>query len=341
MTDSRARLQRLLKLNALMTHAAMTTSARRLLHGPQQMTWTWYFELFVELMNSGTPSDDAMTADDIRAALEVFDDMPLPSEVTISPALAGGVPGLWFDQPDAQRERVLLYLHGGGYVGGSPLTHRLLIAELGRVCRMRVLALDYRLAPEARFPAAVEDVWAAYWWLLDQGVTAESIAVGGDSAGGGLAMVLLLAIRDAGVPRPAAAFGLSPWLDLTLSGASMRTNAKSDYLNPKVLRRSAELYLDRHNIRDPLASPLFGDLHDLPPLLFQAGTAEMLFDDARRFARRATEAGVSVEFEPWENMVHVWHFLFRIEPVARHAIEHVGRFVREQTDPTFRALTKQ
>jgi acetyl esterase/lipase len=162
--------------------------------------------------------------------------------------------------------------------------------------------------------------------------------VGGDSAGGGLTMALLLALRDAGVPLPGAAFGLSPWLDLTLSSASLQTNAASDYLNLTVLRRSAELYLGEHDPHDPLASPLFGDLHGLPPMLLQAGSAEMLLDDARRFARCAAEVGTPVEYEEWENMVHVWHFFFRLEPTARRALERVGRFVREEIEPAFRSM---
>jgi acetyl esterase/lipase len=329
---------RLVAMNTLLTQAAMTTYLRRQLHGPRRATWSWYFESLVELMNAGTPSAETLSAQDIRAALDRvdLDALPLPAEVTLTPATAGGVPALWFDRPQGAEDRVVLYLHGGGYVSGSPFTHRHLIAEVGRVCRMRVLALDYRLAPEAPFPAALEDAWTAYWWLLAQGYAAERIVIGGDSAGGGLGVALLVALRDAGVPQPAAAFGLSPWFDLSLSGLSVDGNHDSDYLNRNVLARSAEFYLNGHDARDPLASPLYADLHDLAPLLIQAGTAEMLLDDARRFAKRATAADAVIEFEPWENMIHVWHFLFLLEPQARLALEHLGRFVREYVEPGLR-----
>ncbi|MCB9140272.1 MAG: alpha/beta hydrolase [Caldilineaceae bacterium] len=323
---------RLAELNLHITQTGLTTYMRRQLHGPRRGNWPWHFEWMIELMNLRTPSTDDLTAADVRFAMNQaeFGAFPLPPGITVTPVSAGGVPAIWFTHEESRPDQVILYLHGGGYVSGSPFTHRYLISELVRVTGRKVLALDYRLAPEATYPAALEDAWTGYWWLLAHGYDAQQIVVGGDSAGGGLSMALLLALRDAHAPQPAGAFGLSPWLDLTLSGLTISTNRDSDYLNRTILKRSAEFYLGDHSPRDPLASPLFGDLHDLAPIFIQAGTAEMLLDDARRFARHAAATNTHIEFEPWENMVHVWHFLFMIDPQARLAIEHAGRFIREQ-----------
>jgi acetyl esterase/lipase len=238
-----------------------------------------------------------------------------------------GIP-VEFVTPHRPRDGVILFLHGGGYVSGSPVTHRTLVAEIARAARCRVVAPDYRLAPEAPYPAALKDAWAIYWWLLDQGVPPSRIVVMGDSAGGGLTIALLLALRDAGLPLPAGAAGLSPWLDLTLSGATMQTNAPTDYINQNVLSACARMYLDgRPAEATPLASPLHADLHGLPPLLLQAGTAEMLLDDSIRFAARAEAAGVPVTLEQWDDMIHVWHFFYSITPAARQAIDHIADFV--------------
>jgi acetyl esterase/lipase len=224
----------------------------------------------------------------------------------------------------------VLYLHGGGYVSGSPRTHRPLAGEIAHAAGARLLLPAYRLAPEHPFPAALEDAWVAYWWLLKQGVQPGQIVVAGDSAGGGLALALLVALRDAGLPLPAGLVCISPWVDLTLRGASLRANEGRDYLNAAAIRAVAALYLNGRDAREPLASPLFADLRGLPPTLIQTGTAELLLDDSKRLARRAAAAGVPVELELWENMVHVWHFLYLFEAKARQAIRRVGCFVRER-----------
>jgi acetyl esterase/lipase len=225
----------------------------------------------------------------------------------------------------------VLYLHGGGYVSGSPRTHRALAGEISHAAATRLLLPAYRLAPEHPFPAALEDAWVAYWWLLNQGAQPGQMVVAGDSAGGGLALALLVALRDAGLPLPAGLVCISPWVDLTLHSASVHANDGRDYLNGAAIRAVAALYLNGRDPHEPLASPLFADLHGLPPLLIQAGTAELLLDDSKRLARRAAAAGVAVELELWENMVHVWHFLYPFEAKARHAIRRIGCFVRERT----------
>jgi acetyl esterase/lipase len=201
---------------------------------------------------------------------------------------------------------------------------------LSRHANARVLALDYRLAPEHPYPAAIEDAWKAYWWLLRQGYSADCIVVAGDSAGGGLTLALLLALRDAHVPLPAAAICFSPWVDLAMTGASLHENGATDYINNEILQATAQMYLDGHDPCDPLVSPLYGDLRGLPPLLIQVGSAELLYDDGSRFAQRARRAGVEVEFDAVPGMVHVWQFMYWIEPKARQAVQRAGRFARRQ-----------
>ena len=243
-----------------------------------------------------------------------------------------GIPGEWVIAPGADTGRVVLYLHGGGYVMGSVRTHRGLAARISRAAKARVLLVDYRLAPEHPFPAAVEDAAAAYAWLLNGGFSAARIVIAGDSAGGGLALALLVNIRDEGIPLPCAAVCLSPWTDLAVTGASMAANAATD---PIVRREdalaAAAAYLAGGDPKTPLASPLYADLTGLPPLLIQAGTAETLLDDARRLAQRAGAAGVEITLDLWEHMFHVWQMCYPILPEGRRAIRDIGRFVVQKT----------
>jgi monoterpene epsilon-lactone hydrolase len=241
------------------------------------------------------------------------------------------VSGEWVYATGFDPERVILYLHGGGYISGSPQTYRMLIAQIARAADARVLAPDYRLAPEHPYPAALEDVQTAYFWLLEQGVAPENIVVAGDSAGGGLTIALMLTLRETGAPLPAGGVCLSPWFDLALEGESLRANAGMDYLNEHMIRAAVQMYSKDHDARDPLISPLYADLQGLPPLLIQSGTVDMLIDDAKRFAQRAKAAGVTVELELAENMVHVFQFFYLVSPEARQAIKHIGRFVRAYT----------
>lgn len=321
--------RKVFELNLLLAKASAGAVTRRALHGPRRAGWSWPFESIVGMMHSRTPCREEMSEAEVRAALERVD-LPLPRDVRLEPAAGVGAPAEWTITPNAQPGRAILYLHGGGYVCGSPHSHRSLVSRLARAAGAAALSLDYRLAPEHPYPAALEDAWLAYWWLLGQGIEPSRIAVAGDSAGGGLTVALLLALRDAGAPLPAAAVLFSPWLDLALEGATIQANAESDFLNLQILRKTAAMYLGSADPHTPLASPLYADLSGLPPLLVQAGTAEMLFDDARRFARRAAAAGVAVEFEPWENMIHVWQFLAPIEASARLALQSAGRFIRKQ-----------
>jgi len=320
-------------VNAKLARAGVNTLARRTLQGPRRQGWAWRFETLIDMMHKTATDGRELNITELRDSFARLVAMTPTPDAFLEETTVAGVPAAWIAGPDVDTDRVLLYLHGGGYVSGSPRQYHGLVAELSHACNMPALAVDYRLAPEHPFPAALEDAWAAYWWLLSEGVPAEKITIGGDSAGGGLAMALLLALRDTGLPQPAAAFALSPWLDMTMSGISIQTNAESDYLSLKGMEATAEMYLNGRDPHNPLASPIFGDLSHLPPLLVQAGTAEMLYDDARIFCKRAADAGSNVEFEPWPNMVHVWHAFHKLEARGGQAIESVGRFVRECTSP--------
>jgi monoterpene epsilon-lactone hydrolase len=289
-------------------------------------------QAIVEMLRN-QPVLDSATVADMRAGMEdMAGGAPLPEGTTIEVVDAGGVPAEWVSVAGASGDAVLLYLHGGGYCIGSINTHRGMAARLAQACRARALNLDYRLAPEHPHPAAVDDAVAAYRWLLDRGVAPAQIVLGGDSAGGGLVMATLLALRDAGHPLPVAGFCLSPWVDLECSGETMTTKADVDPMVGKDgLTEMAAAYAGDHELRHPLVSPLHADLSGLPPLLIQVGTAETLLDDAVRLADRARNAGMDVRLEAWDDLVHVFQAFAPMVPEAVEAIDGIGRFVRERT----------
>jgi phosphinothricin tripeptide acetyl hydrolase len=271
--------------------------------------------------------------DDFRTKFEAFAaQFNAPKDVTATPVSAGGVPAEWIVAHETAEDRVVLYVHGGGYVIGSINTHRELISRLSKAANARVLALNYRLAPEHPFPAAVEDATAAYRWLLSQGIKPNRVVVAGDSAGGGLTIATLLSIRDAKLPTPAAGVCISPWVDMEGIGETMKTKASVDPMVQKDgLQMMASMYLNGKDPRTPLAAPLYADLKGLPPLLIHVGEAETLLDDSKRITERAKAAGVNVKLEVWPDMVHVWHMFAAVLPEAQEAIEGLGKFVREQT----------
>ena len=245
---------------------------------------------------------------------------------------AGGVTAEWVTAGSASDSRVVLYLHGGGYIIGSPRTHRPLMAELSQASKGRVLGLDYRLAPEHPFPAPVEDSVAAYRWLLNEGYDPARIAVAGDSAGGGLTVAMMVQARYLGLPMPGAAVCISPWVDMEALGESMETRAAADPMVGKEnLLISAKTYLGGSNPRAPLAAPLYADLRGLPPMLIQVGDAEVLLDDSTRLAGIAREAGVQVEMDVWDDMIHVWHLFAPILPEGKQAISQAGEFIKKHT----------
>jgi acetyl esterase/lipase len=311
---------------------------RRLVSGPLRPAWSCRQETMVRFIRwLGRRSARA----GIPAMKERIDRLPSPmgslrSRVELEPVEVAGVPGQWIlPRAIAEGAPVLYYLHGGGYVLCSVDTHRRLIARLALRADVRALGLDYRLGPDHRFPAAVEDAVAGYRWLLER-TPASRVVLAGDSAGGGLALATLLALKRAGAPLPAGAALISAWVDLTVDEAeddSLTENADLDYIGgPDALRRMADLYLGDADPRDPLASPVHGDLAGLPPLLIQVGGLEMLHDQNERLARRASEAGVQVEFQVWPEMVHVWHAFGHVfRPQAREAIANIAAFINQRT----------
>jgi monoterpene epsilon-lactone hydrolase len=285
-------------------------------------------------MMKAQPIAQAPSLAEQRAGFEQMAAMfPVDADIKREPVTANGVKAEWVSAPDADAGRAILYLHGGGYVIGSINTHRSLAARLSRAAKARVLVLDYRLAPEHPFPAAVDDSLAAYRWMLAQGLKPSRIAVSGDSAGGGLSAATLVAIRDAKLPLPAAGALLSPWVDMEGIGDSMTSKDKVDpMVHKEGLLGMAKAYLGGQNPRSPLAAPLYADLTGLPPLLIQVGTSETLLDDASRLAERAKKAGVNVTYEPWENMIHVWHLFAPMLDEGQQAIEKIGAFVRKHAE---------
>jgi len=255
-----------------------------------------------------------------------------PSSIRTVEVDAGGVRAELIATPASDDDRHVLFLHGGGFIIGSPALYRHLTWRVATQARARVLAIDYRLAPENPFPAALDDAVAAYHWLLARGADPRRIAVMGDSAGGGLAFSLMLRLRDEGSPLPSAAVALSPWTDLALTGPSLRLNAVSDpLLNAEDPPHFVADYLAGADPRTPYVSPLYGDLAGLPPTIIQVGSDEVLRDDSVRMAERMRAAGCRVELEIWPRMPHVWHAFVPLIPEARRAIERIGAFVRNRT----------
>jgi len=295
-------------------------------------------EFIIQVLRA-RPVQEGRSYPEMRADFEqqVMAYIEVPPDVRSEPVNAGGVPAEWITTPQASDERVIYYLHGGGYTSGSINTHREMVSRLSRAAAARALVIDYRLAPEHPFPAAVEDATAAYRWLLKTGVEPSRIVIAGDSAGGGLTAATLVGLKDAGDPLPAAGVCLSPWVDMEGLGESMTTKAAADpMVQRKELLEDAKVFLGGADPRAPLAAPLYADLTGLPPLLIQVGTAETLLDDSTRLAERARAAGVDVVLEPWEDMIHVWHFFASMLTEGQQAIDRIGEFVRERAGATRR-----
>ena len=253
----------------------------------------------------------------------------LPSQVIAEAVDAGGVPAEWVSWAGNDTTGVLLYFHGGGYVFGGPDSHRDLAGRLARQANLRVLVVDYRLAPEHEFPAAVDDALASYQWLLASDVSADNIVVAGDSAGGGLAASLLVNLRHQGLPEPAAAVLISPWVDLACTGQSLEFNAKSDaMLTLSALQKMSYHYLGGRDPTTPLASPLYADLNGLPPMLVIVGSTEVLLSDAERFIEKVNAAGGAAELSVWPKMPHVFPLFASRIPEGVQAITEISAFLR-------------
>lgn len=282
----------------------------------------------------------------VKKQFDRFDDVPafrqrmansarltpkVPADVSVECTDDSGVPCEWISVPETREDKVLMYFHGGGYVFGGLDSHRDIGWRLATAAKMRVLMVDYRLAPEHPFPAALEDATNCYRWLLEHGFEPDNIAIGGDSAGGGLSVALLINLRNLGLPLPSACVLLSPWTDLTMSGDSMAINAPVDPMLSKTsLDKMAAYYLGKRDRRAPLASPLFGDVSGLPAIYIQVGSLEVLRSDAERLADKIREAGGEVLLEVWPGMFHVFQVFAARVPEGRQAIGKLGEFLTKK-----------
>jgi len=284
------------------------------------------------MLAAGGP-DFSQPALEVRA---VFDGMlatfPVDESLAFENRTVGGVPGLWLEAP-AESKDVLLYVHGGGMLAGESHGYRGLSSGLAIAAGAAMFSVDYRLAPEHRYPAALDDVLGAIRGLIADGHPVDRIAVAGDSAGGGLVLAALIALREAGERQPAAAVVLSPWADLTLSGGSMTTKAEVDNSLSRVgLQAGADQYLAGHSATDPLVSAVFAELHDIAPLLIEVGSEEILLSDSLRVAQAAAEAGVDVTLHVWPDQVHDWSLFSFMLSEGRDMIAEVGTWIRARLD---------
>jgi acetyl esterase/lipase len=266
---------------------------------------------------------------DVRRAMNAT--LPAPKDVQVQPDVVGGVPGEWVRIETLPADApTLLYLHGGGYFACSPRTHRSISAFFAHA-GFAVFVPDYRLAPEHPYPAALDDALAAWTALREAGRAANHMTVAGDSAGGGLALALLLKLRDMGQPLPAAAALFSPWTDLAATGASIQENAGRDamFWAPGIPAGAAH-YIGTNDARNPYISPLYGDMHGLPPLLIHCGQREILRDDGTRVAARAQAAGVTVSLRVWDVVPHVWQIAHRLVPEGRESLREAAAFMRTE-----------
>lgn len=284
----------------------------------------------IEGLRQGGPNfadDPAKARADFEETLAM---VPVAEDLVFTPGELGGIPALHGTYPGADPEAVLVYIHGGAFVAGSAHGYRALAGELARAGGLTLWSIDYRLAPEHPFPAALDDCINAYRALLEQGIAPDKIVLAGDSAGGGLVMSVLLGLREAGDPLPAAAIPISPWANLLCDGSTYETNAKADpSLTAEGLLTAAVAYMAGNPARNPYASPVFGSLHGLPPLLIQVGSAEILLEDSIRLAANAATSGTAVRLDVWPNLPHVFlAFHFMLE-AGKLAIEDAGAFMRQ------------
>jgi epsilon-lactone hydrolase len=285
-------------------------------------------KLLENIRAAGSFDGDLMTMRKMMSRAPAY---PKPEDITWEPLDAAGVPAEWVTPDDCEPGRAIVYFHGGGYATGTLESTRALSSHVARAARARVLTVDYRLAPEHPFPAAVDDGVRAYRFAMSEGHAPEAIALCGDSSGGGLALATLIALRDLGGPMPGSAICMSPWTDLTLSGTSLAVNRDADpMVSATTLALMADAYLGEVDRRSPTASPLFADLSGLPPLLLQVGSSELLLDDTTRFAERAEAAGVDVTLEIWDDVFHVWHSFADLLPEARDAIAQIGMYADQR-----------
>lgn len=255
----------------------------------------------------------------------------IPDDINFEPVDIDGIKGEWITAPNSRSEKVLYYLHGGGFVAGSIDTHRDLVSRICRIAKVRGLMIDYRLAPEHPFPAALEDAFKAYKWLINEKkVETSNLVIGGDSAGGGLTFSVLIKARDGDLPLPAAAVVISPATDLAGEGVSFFKKADVDpFLTPELGELFRDCYLEETNPKNPLASPLYADLHGLPPIYIQVGTSEILLDDSKRIAKKLESENVDVELDVWEDMIHVFAAFGDLAPEGKEGTKKIAEFIKE------------
>ena len=272
------------------------------------------------------------TIDQLRKETETAGSLiPLPNNTKIKKILAGNVKAEWITCGEVNNDKIYMFMHGGGYYRGSIASTRATIARISAEAKVRCFSIDYRLAPEHIFPAAIDDTYSAYDWLLREGIKPKNIIVSGQSAGGGLCLALLLKIKQNKGSQPIGAVALSPWTDLSQSGKSMITNAHIDpVISKEYLDRFANLYLSGTSNKSDLASPLYGDLSGLTDLLIQVGSAETMLDDSRRFFAKAKKENVNVKIEIWKDMFHGWHGSAHILNDAKESIKSIAEFCNEK-----------
>ena len=304
------------------------TAARRLTRGPKRPSWSFRYEWLVELLRIQFGEDPPPTLQIMRKVMDATGDREDRRRRSHTEwTEVAGMDAAWVTPLWRETSGTVLYLHGGGYALCSTETHRGMLSDLARSTGRRVLAVEYRKAPEHPFPVPIDDCVRAYGALLRSGVAPEDVVVAGDSAGGGLALALAQRLRATGTPQPRALVLLSPWVDLRLQGPSIRTNARYDYVSAPLLRRFRDLYLQGADPSHPEASPALADFTGLPPMLVHAGGAELLVSEIRQLAARARAHGAEVELREWDGMIHAWHGFGAFLPEAREAFADIGRFV--------------
>jgi acetyl esterase/lipase len=302
----------------------------RLRHGPRLSEWPWIMEIATSVLKR--QERKAFSIPKISEQREYMDAIVVRStellHMHIEPIEIDTVRGRWFVPQTASGEYVILYLHGGGYAF-SILAHDNLIAFVALAAQAKTFALDYRLSPEHPFPAQLEDAQAAYQWILSSGISSNRIVIAGDSAGGNLALVLLLALRDAQQPLPALAVCLSPWTDMDSSYTSMKENERYDWIEQRMADRWAEWYCHGKDQKNPMVSPVHADLRGLPPIYIQAGDAEILIDMIRIFVRKAQEQGTLITLEEWKQMNHVFQAYGMFTSQSKEALQRIGEVIQQ------------
>lgn len=330
-----------LRSSLSVARSMVEVAVRRALHGPKLPGWNWEFELATHVMRSHLTT--AFRMKDVEEARQYLDAVLLNDTATISRVRVmasdeEGMPGDWFAPSESDPAVTMLYLHGGGF-SFYPKTYVDLIASVTLAANSRTLALDYRLSPEHRFPAALEDVIQAYQTLLQKGVDPERLIVAGDSAGGNLTLALLISVRDLRLPLPALAIALSPATDFVIAEDLLATTsflkyAPFDWIQPEMLAEWASWYCDAGQRKTPLVSPIYADFSSLPPIYIQAGRAEILFDSIEGFVNRAKEHGSEIVFDTWEYMNHDFQMLGHFAPQSVDALRRIGELVRLHTVKT-------